>query len=316
MAVRPLRASLALLLASVPVGLVACGDTGSQTSDATQTVYVDLGDFVSGDADIDRWIQIRRGLDDEFDQICGDTFCGGDYSNIYSLGFTCSVSSKQGRMRECVWPFAASQELVDGATGAIASSVASFVCRMRPSSTVRHFLPAFGDGDFLEAQLPGLEGTVYEQLFDCFEPPFDADPLPEPTEGPYADAADLLADEDVGPWYAMVSGLRQSFDDACGDSFCEGEYTNITPIRFRCSMHTETGRLDTCAWVFAASQNERSKKGFHTVEQASYVCTFPVDATPGELAAALDPDASGPSPLDRPLPGSAATLNERLIDCL
>ncbi|NUO50397.1 MAG: hypothetical protein HOV80_16200 [Polyangiaceae bacterium] len=81
-------------------------------------------------------------------------------------------------------------------------------------------------------------------------------------------------------------------------------------------MNVESGRLDTCAWVFAASNNERTKKGFHTVDKASYVCTFPVDATPGELSTALDPQAEGEGLLDRTLPGSTKTLNDVLIDCL
>lgn len=319
MSVRVLRSSLALLcFASAALILSACEEApGSQENDATQTSYVDLGDFVSSDADLTRWIEIRRGLDDEFDQICGDTFCGGDFSNIYSLGFTCSVSSKQGRMRECLWTFAASEELVNGATGDIVSTVPFYECRMRPTSTVRHFLPAFGEDDFMQAQLPGLTGTVHEQLIECFEPSPDFEPLPEPVGGPFADAADnLTTDAEIDAWYSMVIGLRQSFDEICGDSFCEGEYTNLTPLRFRCSMNVDSGRLDTCAWVFAASNNERSKKGIHSVDKASYVCTFPVDATPAELSAVLDPQAEGEDVLDRTLPGSTRTLNDVLIDCL
>lgn len=316
---RILRSSLAILsLASLFALAAACEEApGTQENDATQTVYVDLGDFVTSDADIERWLEIRRGLTDDFDQVCGDTFCGGDFSNIYSLGFTCSVSSKQGRIRECLWTFAASQELIDGATGDIASTVPVFECRMRPTGTVRHFLPAFGEEDFIDSPLPGLDGSVYDQLMDCFEPPANAEPLPEPTDGPFVDAADNLTEEaDINAWYAMAIALRQSFDDVCGDSFCEGEYTNITPLRFRCSMNAETGKLDTCAWVFAASNNERTKKGFHVVDKADFVCTFPVDATPAELSATLDPEAGGGDLLDRTLPNSTKSLNDVLIDCL
>ena len=99
-----------------------CGSDGaaSDSSDLTsKTQYVFLGDFVTADADYERWREIQLGLEDQFDQICGDTFCEGEYSNIWSLGFECSVSSKQGRIRECVWTFAASDEVIDGQSGDI-----------------------------------------------------------------------------------------------------------------------------------------------------------------------------------------------------
>ncbi len=304
-----------LLPCALLVG-AGCEGTGSQENDATATQYVDLGDFLTADADIERWYEIKRGLTDDFDQICGDTFCGGDFSNIYSLGFTCAVSSKQGRVRECIWTFAASDELIDGATGSIASTVPFYECRFRPTGTVRHFLPAFVGDEYIDSPLPGLEGSLYDGLGDCFDQPIAGEPLPEPTDGQFADVIDNIPSEDADAWFEMTFALRQAFDDACGDSFCEGEYTNLQPLRFRCSMNVETGELGTCAWMFAGSNLERKKTGFHDVDKASYVCTFPVNATPGELAAALDPEAPGGDILRRPLPGSTTSINDVLIDCL
>ncbi|NUP09931.1 MAG: hypothetical protein HOW73_28115 [Polyangiaceae bacterium] len=293
------------------------GNIGQDQSDVTsKTTYVDLGDFVSTDADIERWIEIRQGLTHDFDQICGDTFCGGDFSNIYSLGFTCSVSSIQGRIRECVWTFAASDELIDGASGNIASTIPFYECRVRPTGTVRNFLPAFQSNDYLHSELPGLDGSLYDQLGDCFDAPLDGDPLPEPTDGNYTDAASNLEGDEIDAWYTMTAALRESFDQACGDSFCEGEYTNLQPLRFRCSLDTDSGLLGTCAWMFAGSNVERNAKGFNVIDSESYVCTFPVDATPAALTAALDPEADGEDLLHRPLPGSTVTLNDVLIDCL
>ena len=34
---------------------------------------------------------------------------------------------------------------------------------------------------------------------------------------------------------AVERSLRQSFDNVCGDTFCEGEYSNLLPMRLRCS---------------------------------------------------------------------------------
>ncbi len=293
------------------------GDRGADSHDSslTGTTFVDLGDFVTSDADIERWSEIRRGLDARFDEVCGDTFCEGDYSNLESLGFTCSVSSKQGRIRECVWTFAASAESVDGASGSIAASVPFYECRVRPTGRVRELLGAFGE-DPLRRELPGLSGSLYDALGECFDHPLGETALPAPSEGPYADVADGLEDEEIDAWYAMTSALRAGFDDLCGDSFCEGDYPNLRSLRFRCSENTGTGKLGTCAWIFAGSDASRDRKGFIQVRKQPFLCSFPVDATPGELAAALAPGASETSVMFRPLPNATISINDALIGCL
>lgn len=301
-------------------GLVsACDDAvDSEENDvSSKTSYVDLRDFLTKDPDIEKWIDIRIELGREFDRICGDTFCGGDFSNIYSLGFTCSVSSIQGRIRECVWTFAAGQEEVNGATGTIASTIPFYECRMRPTGTVRNFLPAFFNTDQrIDSELPGIDGSIYDQLGDCFDQPLGADPLPEPTDGPFANATDNLDENEINAWYPMVAAFNSTFDEVCGDTFCEGEYSNLQPLRFSCSMNTETHRLQSCAWVFAGSNVERNAKGFNVIDQARFVCSFPVDATPEELTSALDPNGNGEDVLHRPLPNSDSSIFDALADCL
>jgi hypothetical protein len=255
------------------------------------------------------------GLVDEFDEICPDTFCAGDYTNIYSIDFTCSVSSKQGRIRECLWTFAASDESLDPADGSIAATVPFYECRVRPTGTVRNFLPQFGD-DPLRSEIAGLGGSLYDAIGECFESPIGRTELPETGEGPYADVRDGLDDETYEAWFAMTSDLRQTFVDVCGDAFCAGDIPDIEPLRFRCSENTETGRIGECAWVFGGAAVERTSKGWLEAERVPYVCRFPVDATPAELAAALAPDAPGESPLYRPLPNAETSINDVLIDCL
>jgi hypothetical protein len=283
-------------------------------SSLTCGTYVDLGDFITSDADIERWSEIRRGLDARFDEVCGDTFCEGDYSNIESLGFTCSVSSNQGRIRECVWMFAASAESVDGASGSIAASVPFYECRVRPTGAVRELLEAFGD-DPLNSELPGLSGSLYDALGGCFDNPLGATVLPAPSEGPYRDVAAGLEDGEIDAWYAMTAALRADFDAICGDSFCEGDYANLQSLRLRCSESTETGKLGTCAWIFAGSATSRDASGFIQVSKQDFTCSFPVDATHGELAAALAPGASETNVLFRPLPNTTTSLNDAILGC-
>lgn len=310
--------SATLLLGS---GVLVSGcddDVDNDESDVTsKTTYVDMRDFLTKDPDIEKWIDIRIELDREFDQVCSDTFCGGDFSNIYSLGFTCSVSSIQGRIRECVWTFAASREEVNGATGAIASTIPFYECRFRPTGTVRNFLPAFfKTDDRIDSELPGIDGSIYDQLGDCFNAPIGAEPLPEPAEGPFALATDNLDEDESNAWYPMVAAFRSTFDEICGDTFCEGDYSNLQPLRFTCSMNTETHRLQSCAWVFAGSNVERNAKGFNVIDKAPFVCTLPIDATPEELTVALDPNGNGEDVLHRPLPNSQSSIFDALADCL
>lgn len=316
--------------ASLGAGCDGGDGVGADESDVTsRTTYVEIGTFLSSsDADFERWIAVRRGLDASFDQICGDTFCGGDWSNLYSLGLECSVSSKQGSVRDCQWTFAASDDVVDGATGAIATRVAFFACHVDPTGNAGGLLDAFGD-DPLYATLPGVgappegdldgnEGTsLYDLLSDCFETPVEVGELPAVGEGPFVDAADRLEGDTLEAWYPLLATIRQEFDDACGDTWCEGEYTNLQPLRFRCSEDAATGRLGGCSWTFAGSEESIRSSGRLASEHEGFACPVAVDGTAADLVAALTlPEGNAGRVIDRPLPGGAGTLRDALNDCL
>jgi len=310
-----LSISSVLALSSV---LFACGaeeEAASQEDDATsaRTQYVDIGQFVK-DADYEAWSAARRGLEQGFDNICGDTFCGGDWSNLYSLGFTCSVSSKVGKVRECLWTFAGSQEQVDGQTGAISSSIGFFECRMKPTGNASALVNAFG-ADPLHAQLPGLQGEVYDQLYDCFENAIGAQPLPEYTEGTYADVLDVVQGDVYEQFFTATHNAHQAFDDVCGDTFCEGEYTNLQSLRLRCSQNDQ-GALGECLWTIAGSDTRIDSRGWLKSTGAPFSCKIPVSGTAADLAAALSPEDNGTPLFERKLPGSNESLNDALGRCL
>lgn len=327
-----LAALVALAVGATLLGAGCDGDdVGSETSDVrSRTTYVAIGTFLSSDdAEYERWLTARRALESSFDQICGDTFCGGDWSNLYSLGFECSVSSKQGSVRDCLWTFAASDDVVDGATGAIATRHAFFACHVDPTGGAADLLDALGD-DPLYASLPGVpapadgdldgnEGTsLYDLLSDCFESPVEVGELPALGEGSHVDAADRLEGATLEAWYPMLAEIRQGFDDACGDTWCEGDFTNLQALRFRCSEDTTTGRLGGCSWTFAGSYEEIRSTGRLVAEHEGFACPVAVDGTAAELVAALTTpvDGDGGRAIDRPLPGGAATLRDALNDCL
>ena len=130
--------------------------------------YVDASSYVSGDAQIEAWYGMRRQLRRDFDLICGDTFCEGDYTNIEALRFQCSVHRVSGRIGMCVWSFAASDEVVEPRSGKITVQGRHWQCRtpLAPGTTLEGLLAAVADGSPLYATLPGGR-SIYDGLVDC-----------------------------------------------------------------------------------------------------------------------------------------------------
>jgi hypothetical protein len=167
--------SLALLLAT------ACGApeaspgapeaTVASTEEALATTYLDMQDFASSSqTEQDRYFAMTRALKAGFDDVCGDTFCEGDYSNLESLGFRCAVTSKTGKIKSCLWTFAGSYELVDAKTGKINVSARTFTCAIPAVGTTKSLLDALaGDGPTpaIRRTLPGSTRTAYDALVGC-----------------------------------------------------------------------------------------------------------------------------------------------------
>ena len=76
-----------------------------------------------------------------------------------------TVGVVRGSVRECAWTFAASEETIDAAGGAIAASIPTFTCRIRPRGDAEDLLDALAD-DPLWAPLPGGDPSIYDQLSD------------------------------------------------------------------------------------------------------------------------------------------------------
>lgn len=131
--------------------------------------YVDASDYVHGDAQIDAWFAMLSELKRDFDDICGDTFCEGEYSNIESLRYRCSVHQASGRIGMCVWMFAASNEEIDPETGEILVEPKFWQCRtpLAPHTTIEELLSAVAGQSPLYATLPSSDRSIYDGLVDC-----------------------------------------------------------------------------------------------------------------------------------------------------
>lgn len=133
--------------------------------------FVDARSYFTEPDDIARWYDLTFRLRDEFDAICGDTFCEGDYTNYESLGFDCSVEQRTGRLGQCVWVFAASSDEVLPESGEITVYSEAWRCVMplAAGTPAGDFLSAMSaaEGRALYAPLPGTEQTLYDGLVDC-----------------------------------------------------------------------------------------------------------------------------------------------------
>lgn len=131
--------------------------------------FTELAGTLTTDADYEAWYTLRAGLDTNFDDICGDTFCEGDYSNIQSLRFTCSADPATGRIGMCTWILAGSYEDIDPLTGRISVHARAWRCRapLAPRTTVPELLLALSGDRPLYATLPRTQQSIYDGLVDC-----------------------------------------------------------------------------------------------------------------------------------------------------
>lgn len=308
-----------LSLASVaacaaPTGGAPSEDVAS-SEDELRTTYGNLVDTL-GPADLDRWISARSSLAAGFDNICGDTICGGDYSNLATVRIACSSTSKALKLKDCTWVLGGSIDEVDGRTGKIVTTARVFTCKVPVASSAKAMLDtltAAGDRA-LNAPLPGTGKSFYDALVDCFDGTMGPPPI--------AQTASFYQELDEYSWnLSETAGLAfittkqklgKSFDDACGDSFCEGDYPDITPLRFVCSVNLNTKRVSRCSWSFAAADLSVGSGGAIVTRSTTKRCNIEVGASASALATAL----SGDDPLHAKLPGRTTSIYDALIGCL
>lgn len=157
--------SLVLSVLLLGAGLAPAGAEAAPR----RPIYVDAASYLQDEADFEAWFTLRRRLRLNFDAICGDTFCEGDYTNIQALRYVCSVQRLTGRVGQCAWSFAASEETVDPAHGRIGLDAPAWLCRspLAPGTTIEALLDALQGEEPLYAPLPGTALTLYDGLVDC-----------------------------------------------------------------------------------------------------------------------------------------------------
>jgi hypothetical protein len=133
--------------------------------------------------------------------------------------------------------------------------------------------------------------------------------------GPYVDMDDYLQGSQRDAWSHATYMLMKNFNDVCGDTFCEGEYSNIQELRYRCSVDADTGIVGECVWLFAASEEQINPGDGKIVAQPKlWECVSPLAAQ--TRAVDLVQALANQQPLFAELPQTDQSLFDGLIDCL
>jgi hypothetical protein len=277
----------------------------------TATKYYDLDVRLAGDR-LARWDARREALIDSFDDVCGDTFCSGDYSNLTTVAVECSVTQSD-YVRECSWILGGSIEYVDGATGTFKSDARMFACTIPVKAKVDVFLDALDeDPSTVRAVMPATGQSFYDGIATCLAGVV-GQPPPAATGSTYLELADYFNENpDPGFWFGVRRGLNAAFASECDDTLCGETWQNIGALRFVCATASATGEIQSCLWNFGVANTKVTTKG--KVSSTRKIVGCPITASGG--AVALEAALSGSDPLGVTLPGASKPLRDQLADCL
>ncbi|MEO6919327.1 MAG: hypothetical protein ABI171_10015 [Collimonas sp.] len=129
--------------------------------------YVDAVDYPA--QGWDAFYDLERRMVKDFDDICGDTICGGEFSNLQALRYRCSVQQADSFVGECIWTFAGSNAEIDGVTGKVAVDARTWSCRtpLAPQTPIATFYSTLSVARPIHATLPATATTIYEGLTNC-----------------------------------------------------------------------------------------------------------------------------------------------------
>jgi hypothetical protein len=312
----PLMKLLGLALASISLSAcVATDTTDGDQQDSSATAYTPIEEFGPTGAE-DAWYGLTSTLNGEFSNVCGDTFCEGDFSNITPLRLFCSVTSKVGNIHDCAWTFTASQHEVDTNTAVVANNVVTYQCHFKPATTGPKLIALLqGSTDALQLALPGM-GSIYDALGACFQHPIGATPITlSPPTTTYVDAADYyVSPASVAKWEASLTALHQGFDNICGDTFCGSDFSDVQALDLGCSITKSSGNVKSCVWIFGGSVTNISKTGADVPTTKTFSCPIAMHGTMAQLVSALA--APGADAIQTPLPGVTTSAYDALGGCL
>ena len=158
-----------MLVLGLCVTASAFAGTSQQATSASAN-YVEIRDYLPTYQQQDAWRYTVHQLKQNFDEVCGDTFCSGEYTNIEALSYRCSVQAATGEVGECIWTFAASDEEIDPNSGKVLVQPKLWQCASPIAAGTRaEDLAATltNTPNPLRTPLPHTSKTLYDGLLDC-----------------------------------------------------------------------------------------------------------------------------------------------------
>ena len=127
------------------------------------------------------------------------------------------------------------------------------------------------------------------------------------------------ADACVAEQMDMRQCIRTCLDcaDICGATSCGGDYSNLEPLRFRCSINTTTQVLKNCSYVFGGSYEVvNPTTGTIKVNARTFSCHISVTGIKLSDFESTLTAAGSTAPLQRTLPGKSESIYSSLIGCI
>jgi len=150
-------------------GCIDTGDAAPVAYAARDATHSDLAAALPDAARAD-WQRALASLDAGFDDVCGDTFCEGDYGDIASLGLACAADRSTGQVDGCTWTFVAATSQVAPRSGAVQAKTKVVRCPVAVHATARELVAALaspGATPAIRRALPGAAPALYDQLVGC-----------------------------------------------------------------------------------------------------------------------------------------------------
>ncbi|KAB7764448.1 hypothetical protein [Xanthomonas maliensis] len=150
--------------------LAGCASvSGGAAAASPPPTFVDAVDWPASSEGWEAFSDLERRLEHDFDQICGDTFCAGDFSDYKPLRLRCSVHRVTGVVRQCAWSFGASEISIDPRTGALAVDARTWRCTapLRAGTRLAELYRALAVAHPLFEPLPHGAPPIYDGLIGC-----------------------------------------------------------------------------------------------------------------------------------------------------
>lgn len=144
------------------------GATPIVSGPTSPLTYVAASDYYTSVTSQKKWTAARAALKLGFDNICGDTFCGGDFGNLQAMEFECAVTKSSGNIKSCEWVFAGSYNQVDAAHGTDLPASQSWTCPVAVKGTLPQLIATLTNTtdpeDAIHRTLPGETYSAYDAI--------------------------------------------------------------------------------------------------------------------------------------------------------